>query len=111
MLAFAVTFTACDAHQGGLSTSYGFLLSSDKSGEVQMNRPEQKSTHDMTVFRPYQQAHAIQFALPAPRALGAADGFFATFISLLSWQSHVCLPLNSCESPRAPPLMDPPTFC
>ncbi len=111
VMALTVTFTVCDAQQIGLSSSYGYLSLKNVIA-FQTKRPEQKAPLALNPLRLGNEALALKLPLSASTrlsddlkafqyALPLADGCAADF----------CLRLNSCESPRAPPLMDPPTLC
>ena len=113
VVALSVTLTVCDAQQVGLSPSYRFLFMNQDLASFQMKRTEQKAPQAMGPWVAYIEAAASR---------GPATGFsrylhrneaFQYALSPLSGTSdpYFCLRLNSCESPRAPPPMDPPTFC
>jgi hypothetical protein len=43
--------------------------------------------------------------------LDGSEGYGSGLASLPDWSNPFCQRLNSFESPRAPPLMDPPILC
>jgi len=111
-VALTVTFTVCDAQQIGLSPADGFLLPSNYLASSRMMRPEQKAPAVLAPLLISNQAYASRKQAPgAPRSFGDTKCFRYALITPACWLSALCLRFNSCESPRAPPRMDPPVFC
>lgn len=112
VVALTVTFTVSDAQQIGLSSSYDALLSNPTLAAFQMKRPEQKAP---PAFSPWQATMEPQYNRKqlsgTPRSIHDSNYFQYALVLPTHWQSTLCVRLNSCESPRAPPPMDPPTFC
>jgi len=112
VVALTVSFTVCDAQQIGLSPSGDLLLTTTLRPAFQMKRPEQKAPQDLGPLPLYNQAFASRVQLNGTTVHpGGLNEFQYALVSAMRWESHFCLRLNSCESPRAPPLMDPPTLC
>ena len=111
VVALTVTFTVCDAQQTGLSTSYG-ASSCGKRLLFQTKRPEQKAPQALSPVQIFNETLAIRGSSSgSSRVLGNSRDFQYALPSMDCWSGSFCLRLNSCESPRAPPLMDPPIFC
>jgi len=106
VVALTVTFTACDAQQIGLSSSCG-LLSLNRLPFFQTKRPEQKAPQALSPVQILNEALAIRGPFPSSRQLKITKKFQYILAPLTCWSAAFCLRLNSCESPRAPPLMDP----
>ena len=112
VVALSVTLTVCDAQQVGLSPSYRFLLISPDLAAFQNKRPEQKAPQAMGTWRIFNQTLSSRGpASGASRYLDGTKAFQYALAPLTCLSSPFCLRVNSCESPRAPPRMDPPTFC
>jgi hypothetical protein len=110
-VAFTVGFSVCNAGSAlalspqvcGNLPSFAFLSS------FQIKRPEQKTPHDLNVVRATSDPRvsrssasgSVLFAetFPENQTLGAGNA--------LGWKIFGTT-TDSCESPRAPPLMDPP---
>jgi hypothetical protein len=111
-VALTVTFTVCDAQQIGLSPSMESLLITGNRLAFQIKRPDQKAPQDLGPTRLVNEAYASRGQISGgSRHLDGAQAFQYMLAAPISWASPFCQRLNSCESPRAPPLMDPPTFC
>jgi hypothetical protein len=111
-VALTVTFTVCDAQQIGLSPSGDLLLMTLRPVSFQTNRPVQKTPSDLGPLRLSNEglASRSQFA-GSSRNPNDSKGFQYSLVVPICWAKPFFLRLNSCESPRAPPPMDPPTFC
>ena len=111
-VALTVTFTVCDAQQIGFLPSDGFLLPGKNLALLRMVRPEQKAPSLLAALSAGNQAFASRKqAAGAPGYFNAAKCFRYALITPACWLRVLGLRFNSCESPRAPPLMDPPIFC
>jgi len=111
-VALSVTLTVCDAQQVGLSTSYRFLLTTQAVASFQSKRAEQKAPQAMSPWLIFNETQSSRGqASSGSRYLDGTKAFQYVLAPFTSHTSPFCLRLNSCESPRAPPRMDPPTFC
>ena len=112
VVALSVSLTVCDAQQVGLSPSYRFLLITQNLASFQIQRTEQKAPQAMGCWRVFTEtlsSRGQNFGLS--RDLDGLTAFQYVLAPLVRPRSPFCLRVNSCESPRAPPRMDPPTFC
>jgi len=111
-VALAVTLTVCDAQQVGLSPSYRFLLLSPDLASFQMKRVEQKAPKDLFIYRASDESLASRSQLSGgSRELCSPKVFRYALAPTADLHTPFCQRVNSCESPRAPPLMDPPILC
>jgi len=112
VVALSVTLTVCDAQQVGLSSSYRFLLLTQDLASFQTKRAEQKAPQAMSPWQIFNESSANRGQTAGgTRYLDGIQTFQYALAPLASERNPFCLRLNSCESPRAPPPMDPPTFC
>jgi len=113
VVALSVTLTVCNAQQVGLSPSYRFLFMNQDLASFQMKRTEQKAPQAMGPWVAYSETASSRGpATGFSRYLHGNEAFQYALHPLAGCpDSYFCLRLNSCESPRAPPPMDPPTFC
>jgi hypothetical protein len=110
-VALSVTFTVCDAQQIGLSPSDGSSSFRANFASYQTKRPEQKAPQVILGPMLVSDESATTRLAGSPR-LGGANNYFQYGLAPANrWPASFCLRLNSCESPRAPPLMDPPISC
>jgi hypothetical protein len=111
VVALSVTFTVCDAQQIGLSPSDGSSSFSARLASYQTKRPEQK-TPQVILGPMLVSDESAATRLAGSSRLGDANNYFQYGLAqALFWSVSFCPRLNSCESPRAPPLMDPPLSC
>ena len=112
VVALSVTFTVCDAQQVGFSPSYRFLSITQDLAFFQMKRTDQKSPQAMEPWRVINQLSSNRaLAVGGSRHFESLKPCRYALLIPTSETTPFCLRLNSCESPRAPPPMDPPTFC
>jgi hypothetical protein len=112
VVALTVTFTVCDAQQIGLSPASVFSLSYQNLSAFQTKLDEQKATQDLpTLMIPNQLVSAREQGAGTGRENETTLIFSYLLMPGICWTNPFCLRLNSCESPRAPPLMDPPISC
>jgi hypothetical protein len=112
-VAFTVTFTVCDAQQIGLSPSGDLLLTTQRLVSFQIKRPVQKTPSDLGPLRISNGGlvGGRSQLSGSSRQLDDSKGIQYSLMAPVCWAKPFFLRLNSCESPRAPPPMDPPTFC
>jgi hypothetical protein len=107
-----VTFTACDAQQIGLSPAYDFSLLGKELALFQNKRTEQKAPQALGPIRIVNEVFSIRGLTPSPsRPVNPSGRFQYKLAAFDPWAHSLCLRLNSCESTRAPPRMDPPISC
>lgn len=110
-MALSVTFTVCDAQQIGFSSSGVFMSTTQRLAFQQFKRPAQKTPSDLGPLRISDQGLAGRSPLfGSSRDLNGTNCFQYNLVLPICWAEPFSLRPNSCESPRAPPLMDPPTF-
>jgi hypothetical protein len=111
VVALTVTFTVCDAQQIGLSTP-GFSFSPRNSAFVPGVSPEQKTPPQLGPVPSSNQPLASRGQLSgSPGSYDGSGGFRYGVLSLAGWLRAFGPQLNSGESTRGPPLMDPPISC
>jgi len=110
VVALTVTFTVCDAQQFGLSAS-STIAPFKLELTFETKRPEQKAPEIIGPMGIVNQAFAIRGPAGSWRSAEGLNSIQYALISPGHSPGPFCLRLNSCESPRAPPPMDPPTFC
>ncbi|MCE0497201.1 MAG: hypothetical protein LV481_04560 [Methylacidiphilales bacterium] len=112
LAASAVILSLGDAQQTGLSPSQALLLLPLKNlVSFQFNRSEQKAPQDLGPIRIADLTLGIRGIFSdGSRFMDGAKCFQYAF-QAPAWSKPFCLRLNAFESPRAPPPMDPPTFC
>jgi hypothetical protein len=108
-VALTVSFTVGDARHVTLSRFFDsspltFLAS------FQMKRTEQKAPNDLNLVRFSEDRMSRPATSAGSRAPVALRQFQYALSPLPRLSNHLCCELNACESPRAPPLMDPPQF-
>jgi hypothetical protein len=112
VVALTVSFTVSDAQAIGLFRSCSLddaLSSLPCFASLQMERSEQKAPYDLAFTR-------AAVDLRIARALLTGTTSFPDNRSGFSYRrggdvlnsKAFCCQVNACESPRAPPLMDPP---
>ena len=112
VVALSVTLTVCDAQQVGLSPSYSFLLISQDLTPFQMKRTEQKAPQDLSAWQAFDPSVSSRPQVSgAARYLNNTKAFQYALAPVACLRDPFSLRINSCESPRAPPPMDPPTSC
>ena len=112
-MALAVIITLGDAKRISLSPSFALrLLPLSNLAAFQIKRGEQKAPQDLGPVRFSYDALSIRSLFSSgSRFINGSKGFQYVLVPVACWPNPFCLRLNSCESPRAPPLMDPPSFC
>ena len=111
VLALTVTFTISDAQQFGFSPCGKSHLALNVPS-FQTKRTEQKTPLALNPASIFNETLAMRGPLSgSSRHLETLKNFQYNLVPLLCWSGSLCLPLHSCESPRAPPPMDPPYFC
>jgi hypothetical protein len=110
-VALTVTFTVCDAQQIGLSTSGGLLLSPLKLANVRTALPEQKTPPVLAPLSNSSQSYASRKQLAGTPCVFGANCFRYALSAPFSWLSALGSPLNSAQTTRGPPRMDPPLSC
>jgi hypothetical protein len=108
-MALTVTFTVCEAHQ--LPSSSSLAPSWTGASLFQIKRGEQKAPRHLSLFVGLGQNYNNREALGASRFLDGANRFQYVLAILPGWTDPFCQRTNACESPRAPPTMDPPISC
>jgi len=77
-----------------------------------MKRAEQKAPHDLSAWRAFDESLSSRNQISGTsRYLKDTEIFQYALAPMASSSAPFSLRINSCESPRAPPRMDPPTFC
>lgn len=110
VVALTVTFTVCDAQQIVLSASRA-MPSLDGLSFFQTKLPEQKAPQALGPIPIFNETMAIRGTSGSSRHLRNPRDFQYAFAPLALRSASFCLRLNSFESPRAPPFMDPPISC
>ena len=112
-MALTVTLTVCEANQASLSSAsstLAFLAQQRMAFEIK--RPEQKAPHDLASAQFCQQPLTYRYLLSGGTRVVDETKEYAVGVALtICWTTPLPLHPNSCESPRAPPLMDPPISC
>ncbi len=112
LVASAVVLTLGDAKQTGLSPSPAFLLLPLKNlVSFQFNRSEQKAPQDLGPVRIADLTLSIRGIFSDGSRFIDGSQCFQYALTAPVWSKPFCPRLNAFESPRAPPLMDPPSFC
>jgi len=112
VVAGAVIIALGNAQQISLSPSLVLLLPIKNLASFQIKRGEQKAPQDWVPIRFSNDTLANRGLLSGGfRFIDGSKEFQYALKPFASWPSPFCLRLNSCESSRAPPFMDPPTFC
>ena len=112
MVASAVAFALGEAPLPGVSPTAGFLLPTASFSAFQIKRSEQNSPESLIPVQNIDWATTDRIAgADAGQGLNGENGFRYALAPLPGWSNPFCLRLNSCESPRAPPRMDPPFSC
>ena len=111
VVALTVTLTVCDAHRIGLSTSLSLVAPMNKLVRLQSKRHEQKAPRSFVLVRATTETFASRQQGLGSHYLDGSQYSQYALISLARWPNPFCLRLNSCQTTRAPPLMDPPTLC
>jgi hypothetical protein len=107
----AVILALGDAKQTGLPSSGAFLLPLKNLVSFQFNRSEQKAPQDLGPVRIADLTLGIRALFSDGSRFIDSSKCFQYTLQAPAWAKPFCPRLNSFESPRAPPLMDPPTFC
>jgi hypothetical protein len=108
VVALTVSFTVCDAQQISVPSS-DLLSSVTHFTSFQMERDAQKSPYDLNITRLGQDGRLVRALTSSPERFPAAPRALQYVLSsAFPWTHPFCWQVNSCESPRAPPLMDPP---
>jgi hypothetical protein len=112
-VAFTVSLTVCNAGSAlALSPQlYGGLPAFTFLSSFQIKRPEQKAPHDLNVIRvSSDQRISRSFASGAAQFTERSGGVQYLGVADSLGGNAFGSSTDSCESPRAPPLMDPPFF-
>ncbi len=112
-MALTVTFIVCEANQASLSSASSTLaLLAQQRMAFEIKRPEQKAPHGLASAQFCQQPLTYRYLPSGGTRLVDETREFAVGEALpIYWTTSLPLYPNSCESPRAPPLMDPPISC
>ena len=110
MVASAVIFGLGDSRIIGLSPSSGAFFS--HIALVQTKRSEQNAPRDLGPTRLLTNALGVRPAASSGARLFEGPGRFSLYrLPYDNSGNEFCLRLDLFESPRAPPLMDPPLSC
>jgi hypothetical protein len=108
MMAFVVILGLGDSKLAGLGTTDG--CSTTHLELYQSKRAEQKAPRDLNNAWMVAKPLTLRGLLCGSRPLRALIHRPCAFVVVPSWSNSFSLQTRSCESSRAPPLMDPPSF-
>ena len=112
LTASAIILALGDAKQTGLSPSEALLLLPIKNlVSFQFMRNEQKAPQDLGPVRIADLTLGIRGIFSDGTRFIDGSKCFQYAFKTPAWSRPFCPRLNAFESPRAPPPMDPPTFC
>ena len=111
-VSLTVTFTVCDAQQIALSPSGAPLSPTENLATLRTVRPEQKTPPVLAPLRVSDQSLASRKQIVGtPRYFDSSKCYRYSLIPARCWLKSLSSQLNSGQTTRGPPLMDPPHFC